>query len=328
MKAVQATRRGMLLQCGAFLLAPVAASARAAARPFRIGVLTPSTRAQPNYDALFDELQQLGWSASGRSLAVDERGFSGDFTEFPMLAAGLVRDGVDAILCGGDAAIRAAQQATGRVPIIGVTDDFLAAGLVRSLARPGSNTTGISMMASELNGKRQEVLADLVPETRRMTALFDAATTPAAQIRALETAARARGIALAPCPVKRPDEVVHAITAAKAAGAQAVNVLASPLFNITRYDLIERSITLGLPTMHHTAEMAVDGGFAAYGPRFSDIGRLQARLLARVLEGANPADLPVEQPTRFELAINLAAAKAMRLEVPARMIALADRIIE
>jgi putative ABC transport system substrate-binding protein len=184
------------------------------------------------------------------------------------------------------------------------------------------------MLASELNGKRQVVLADLVPGARRMAALVDPATTPPRLLGAVEDAARGRGIALSICPVTDPDDVARAVTAAKAAGAQALNILASPLFNVTRHDLFARTSALGLPAIHHTLEMAAEGGFAAYGPRFSDIGRLQARLLVRVLRGAKPAELPVEQPTKFELAINLATARAMKVEVPPTMIALADQVIE
>jgi putative ABC transport system substrate-binding protein len=321
------TRRTMLLQCGAFLLAPVAATAQERGRPYRVGVLTPSTRAQPNYDGLFDELRQLGWLAEGQNLIVDARGFEGGFAQFPDLAAGLVKDGADALLCGGDAAIRAAQQATTTIPIIGVTDDFLAARLVRSLARPGANTTGISMLASELNGKRQEILMDLVPGARRMAVLFDAGTTPAQQCAALRSRAQERRVELSIHQVTRLEEVVPAVAAAKAAGAEGLNVLASPLFNITRHDIVRETIRLGLPTIHHTPEMAVEGGLAGYGPWFSDVGRLQARLLVKVLRGAKPGDLPVEQPTRFGLVINLQTAKAMDVDVPPTLIALADQVV-
>lgn len=322
------TRRMMLLQCGAFLLAPTAAAGEEQRRVYRIGVLTPSSRAQPNYDGLFDELRQLGWLGEGQNLLVDGRGFEGGFAQFRDLAAGLVRDGVNAILCGGDAAIRAAQQATTAIPIIGVTDDFLAARLVASLARPGANTTGISMLAAELDGKRQEILMDLVPRARRMAVVLDSSTTPSEQIALLQKRAHERRVELSIHKVAQPDEVVPAVTAAKTAGADALNVLASPLFNITRHAIIEQATTLHLPTMHHTPEMAVDGGFAGYGPWFSQVGRLQARLLIKVLRGARPAELPVEQPTKFDLVINLKTAGAMGVEVPATMVALADRVVE
>jgi putative ABC transport system substrate-binding protein len=322
------TRRMMLLQCGAFLLAPAAAAGEDRGRVYRIGVLTPSSRAQPNYDGLFDELRQLGWLAEGQNLLVDERGFEGGSAQFRDLAIGLVRDGVNAILCGGDAAIRAAQQATTAIPIIGVTDDFLAAKLVRSLARPGSNTTGISMLGSELDGKRQEILMDLLPRARRMAVVLDSSTTRTGQIALLQKRAHERGVELSVHQVGRPDEVAPAVAAAKAAGADALNVLASPLFNITRQGIIEQAATLRLPTMHHTPEMAMEGGFAGYGPWFSQVGRLQARLLVKVLRGARPADLPVEQPSRFDLVINLRTARAMGVEVPATMIALADQVVE
>jgi putative ABC transport system substrate-binding protein len=323
------TRRALLVQGGAFLFAlgSGAASAAAPERVFRVGVLTPSVRAAPNYDGLFDELRLLGL-IEGKNPIFDQRGFAAGFAQFPQLAAELVKADVDAILCGGDAAIRAAQQATTTVPIIGVTDDFIGAGLVRSLPNPGSNTTGISMLASELDGKRQQILIDLLPNIHHMAALADVNTTPQRQLEKLETAARDRGIALATYRVANPDEVVPAIMQAKADGAEALNVLGSPLFNITQNEVIARAEALRLPTMHHTPEMAAAGGLIAYGPRFSQIGRLQARLLAKVLRGARPSDLPVELPTTFELAINLKVANAIGVKIPRRMITLADEVLE
>jgi len=318
-----------LAQGSAFLFALGAGTASASApeRVFRVGVLTPSVRAAPNYDGLFDELRLLGL-IEGKNPIFDQRGFAAGFAQFPQLAAELVNAGVDAILCGGDAAIRAAQQATTTIPIIGVTDDFLGAGLVQSLPNPGSNTTGISMLASDLDGKRQQILIDLLPGIHRMAALADGNTTPPRQLEKLETAARGRGITLATYRVTDPDDVVRAIEQAKADGAEALNVLGSPLFNVTQNEVIARALALRLPAMHHTPEMAAAGGLIAYGPRFSQIGRLQARLLAKVLRGARPGDLPVELPTRFELAINLKVANAVGVKVPRRMISLADEVLE
>jgi len=321
------TRRSMLLQAGAMMLVPLVASAREGKRAYRIGVLTPSLRAEPNYDGLFDELRQLGFVA-GQNPIVDGRGFAARFAQLPQLAAELVEADVDAILCGGDLAIRAAQQATRTIPIIGVTDDMVGAGLVRSLARPGSNTTGISMLASDLDGKRQEILIDLVPGARRIAALADPNTTPPERLRVLEDAARKRGVELSISRVARPEEVSPAVSEAKAAGAEALLVVASPLFNITRHLIIERTAALRLPAIYHTPEMAEEGGLIAYGPRFSRIGRMQAQLLVKVLRGAKPADVPVEQPVAFELVVNLKTAQAMGLEVPAEVLALADQAIE
>jgi putative ABC transport system substrate-binding protein len=325
--ATRVTRRLILAQAGALTLVSLPARAEEAGRVFRIGVLTPSSRAQPNYDGLFDELRTLGF-AEGKNLVVDERGFSGRFSQFPELAVELVKAKVDVILCGGDAAIRGAQQATSAIPIIGVTDDFIGAGLIKSLAHPGANTTGISMLSSELDGKRQEVLIDLVPGLRHMAALVDPNTTLPRQLQILQDAARYRRIDLSIHNVAGPDDVVRAVAEAKASGAEALNVLASPLFNITRNTVIAQTIALRLPAMHHTPEMAAEGGLAAYGPRFSEVGRMQARLLVKVLRGAKPAELPVEQPTKIELAINLKTAKAMGLEVPGTLLALADQVIE
>src|SRR5258707_3784067 len=247
--ATDVTRRRILGQAGALAFVPLPALAQEAGRTYRIGVLTPSSRTQPNYDGLFDELRMLGF-AEGKNLIVDERGFSGRFSQFPELAVELVNAKVDAILCGGDAAIRGAQQATSTIPIIGVTDDFIGARLIKSLARPGANTTGISMLSSDLDGKRQEVLIDLVPGLRHMGALVDPNTTLPRQIQILRDAARDRRIDLSIHNVAGPNDVIRAVAEAKASDAQALNVLASPLFNITRSTVIEQTIAMRLPAMH------------------------------------------------------------------------------
>src|SRR5260370_32681234 len=163
------TRRRILLQAGALLLAPLAASAQEAKRSYRIGIMTPAPRQSPNYVALFDELRKYGF-AEGENLLVVGRGFASRSEQFPEFALELAAAGVDAILCGGDDAIRAARQATKTIPIVGVTDDLVGAGLVPSLARPGSNITGISILAWELDGKRQERLLERAPATQRMAA--------------------------------------------------------------------------------------------------------------------------------------------------------------
>ena len=229
----------------------------------------------------------------------------------------LIKAKVDVIFCAGDVAVRAAQQATATIPILAVTDDMVGSGLVRSLAQPGGNTTGVSILATELDGKRQDILIEAVPGLRRMAALADNRSTPK-QLQALQDAARARGVELLIHRVAKSEEVMPAIDAAKSSEAAALNVLSSPLLFANRRVIIERTAALRLPAVYQWAEMAEEGGLIAYGPRIIQMFReLGSRQLIKLFRGVRPFDLPVEQPTRFELAINLQTAKAIGHEIPA-----------
>jgi putative tryptophan/tyrosine transport system substrate-binding protein len=321
-------REFIALVGGATLLAPRAAPAQEAGRTRRLGVLALQVRASPHYAAFFDELRQHGF-VEGKNLLVDDRGTNRRSEQFPEIAIEMVKSGVDAILCAsGDASIRAAQEATRTVPIVGIADDMVATGLVRSLAHPSSNTTGISIFAHELDGKRQELLMELVPGMRRMAALADARISSLPQRQALEDASRARGVDLSIHAVGTPEEIVPAIDAARASGAQALNVLATPLFSAQRQMIIEHTAARRLPAIYQWPEMAEEGGLFAYVPRLPELFRRLAQLIAKVLQGTSPADLPVEQPTKFELVINLKTAKALGLEIPPMVLARADEVIE
>ena len=205
---------------------------------------------------------------------------------------------------------------------------MVGAGLVASLARPGGNTTGISLLSPELDGKRQDLLIDMVPRARRMAALFDSTVTPGKHLEGLQRAARARGIELSIFGVAKVEGIVPAIDAAKVAGAQALNFLATPLFTVLPSTLLANVREARLPAIHQWPEMAEAGALAGYGPSFAEVFRQRARMVVKVLRGAKPADIPVEQPTRFELVINLQAAKAIGHDVPAELMLRADRVIE
>jgi putative ABC transport system substrate-binding protein len=241
------------------------------------------------------------------------------------VAAAIVRAGPDAIVTGYT---RAVQEATRTIPIIGMSEDMVAEGLVASLARPGGNTTGISILSPELNGKRQGLLMEAVPGARRMAALADSNVAPPRHLQALHDAARVRGLELSVFAIDKREEIVPAINAAKAAGAEALNFLATPLFSVNRRLVFERAAALRLPAVYQWPEMAEQGGLMAYGSRFTEIHRQRARMVVKVLRGGKPADIPVEQPTHFELAINLQAAKAIGHEVPAALVLRADKVIE
>ncbi len=251
-----------------------------------------------------------------------------DTITFPPSWAELVKAGPEAILCGGDAAIRAAQAATLNIPIVAITDDMVGAGLVRSLARLGGNTTGVSILAADLDGKRQEVLLEFLPAVRRLAALSDAQNNTPAQLQALLDIARTRGVELSIHRVERNEDIGSAVDAAKAGGAEALNVLASPLLHGNRRAIFVRTTELRLPAIYQWPETAQEGGLLAYGPRFTEVFRQLARQLVTVLRGANPADLPVEQPTKFELVVNLRTAKAIGLDFPPTLLARADEVIE
>jgi putative tryptophan/tyrosine transport system substrate-binding protein len=200
---------------------------------------------------------------------------------------------------------------------------------VNSLARPGGNTTGVSVLATELDGKRQEILIEAVPGLHRMAVLADSKATGSRQLQALQDAARARGVEVSIHQVASAEEITAAIDAAKASGAAALNVLPSPLLYGNRQLIMDRVAALRLPAIYSLAEVAEEGGFVAYGPRVVQILReLLARQLAQLLRGTKVADIPVEQPTKFELVINLKTANALGVTVPATLVARADKVIE
>jgi putative tryptophan/tyrosine transport system substrate-binding protein len=205
----------------------------------------------------------------------------------------------------------------------------VGSGLVSSLARPGSNLTGVSILSTELDGKRQEILIDALPGLKRMAALADANATAAPRLQALQDAVRARNVELLLYRITKPEEIVAAIDAANASGAAALNVLASPFLYNNRRIVMQRAAELRLPAIYQFPEIAAEGGFAAYGPRFLALYRdMVTGKLVKLLRGARPADLPVEQPTKFELAINLKTANALGVTVSPTFLARADEVIE
>jgi putative tryptophan/tyrosine transport system substrate-binding protein len=312
---------------GATVTWPLAALAQEAGRTYRLGGVAVGPRTAPYFISMFDELRRLGF-IEGQNLTIDWRAYGPRVDLIPEFVAGLVKAHVDVIYATGDLAIRAAQQATTTIPILGATEDMVGSGLVNSLAHPGGNTTGLSVLATELDGKRQEILIEAVPGIRRMAAIADTNMTAAAQFQALQYAARARGVELSIHRITRPEEIPAAIDAAKASDAAALNVLESPIFYGNHQIIMQKVAALRLPAIYSFPELAEEGGFAAYGPRLSHMYELMAPQLVKLLRGTKPADLPIEQPTKFELVINLKTAKAMGVTVPETLLARADKIIE
>jgi putative ABC transport system substrate-binding protein len=321
-------RRDFIAGLGGAVAWPVAARAQQAGRTYRIGIVSAQPSSQPQNVALVEGLGRLGFS-EGKNLQIDWQGFELKPEQYGPHAKELVDAKVDLILGGTGAPIRVVQELTKTIPILTIADDMVGESLVQSLARPGGNITGVSLLGSELDGKRQEILIELLPGVRRLAALADPLLALPHTLQALDAAARARGIDLAIHKIATPADIAPAIEAAKAAGAGGLNVLASVLLFINRRIIFERTAALGLPAIYQWPEYVNEGAFAGYGPRVVRIFRdHMAPLAAAMLRGTKPADLPVQQPTTFELAINLKTAKALGLTVPAAMLARADEVIE
>jgi putative ABC transport system substrate-binding protein len=205
---------------------------------------------------------------------------------------------------------------------------MVGAGLVASLSRPGGNTTGFSILSTELDGKRQELLLELVPNTRRIGALYDPATTSAERLKAIVDAAQLRGVEVSTHPVRNPEDIAPSIDAAHAASATALNVLAAAFLHSNRQIIFERTAILHMPAIYQFPESAEQGGFASYGPRIEQIFQHVGVLIARLLRGERPQDVPVQQPTVFELVINLKTAKAIGISVPEALLIRADKVVE
>jgi len=294
-------------------------------RTYRIGVLVTAPRTDPRYAPFFDELRRAGF-VEGKNFQVVDWEWRPEL--FGERAAAMVEANVDALFCGaGNLAIRACQQATTTIPIVGVTDDMVASGLVKSLARPGGNTTGVSFLAPELNVKRLEILHQFVPRARRIAVIADPTTNSTRD--QLTSAGLRLGVDLVWFEAASPDEIRRSFDALAVAKAEAINVLASPILFANHRLIIERAAELQLPAIYQWPEIAEAGGLLGYGPRNVQMLReIIARQLVKVLKGTAPADLPIEQPTKFELVINLRTAKAIGFTIQEPLLHIADKLVE
>jgi putative ABC transport system substrate-binding protein len=316
-------RREFITLLGGAAAWPLAAHAQERGHVYRLGCLLPTEAGSSAWTAFLDES-----FIEGENLTIIPGGLNIRREQVDAKVDPIVKAEPDAIVSGPDHYTRAVQQATHSIPIIAMSEDMVLEGLVPSLSRPGGNTTGISLLSPELDGKRQDLLIEVVPGIRRIATLLDSTRTSQGHVQKLQAAAAARGIEINVFSVSTPDKVLPAIDAAKASAAGAINFLATPLFTINAQPLLDRIVALRIPAMPQWPETAEEGGLIGYGPRFTGVFRQRARLVARVLRGAKPADIPVEQPTIFELVINLKTAKAIGHEVPAGLALRADKIIE
>src|SRR5712691_2651157 len=313
------------------LVAPLAVHAQPAGKVFRVGVLTPAfptSEPYPPLEAFRQGLRDLGY-VEGQNLVLEYR-YAEGFERLPELAAEMVRLQVEVIVASGVPAIRAAQHTTRTIPIVMAgTADPVATGLVASLARPGGNTTGLSFLSAELPGKRLELLKEAVPQSARVAVLAKAAG-PSESPRWLNLtgAARALGLHLHVVELRSAEELDTAFVAMTRAGADALIVVADQaLMDHLRGRVADLTATHRLPAMYDWKMYVDAGGLMSYGPSLADTFRRAATYVDKILKGAKPADLPVEQPTKFELVINLKTAKALGLTIPPTLLFQADEVI-
>jgi putative tryptophan/tyrosine transport system substrate-binding protein len=306
--------------------APFALGARGAdRRAYRLGVVAQPERSR--YDTLFAELRRNGF-VEGSNLLVDPQGFGIPPDRLMAVASEVAKTAPDVIFCGGDAASLAAQRATTTVPIVVLTDDIVRTGLIKSFAHPGGNITGVSIFAPELDRKRFEILIEMLPGLQKAGVLADPATTEAGHVKSLQEFAGTRRIELSVYYAATAERIEHAINAARAFGVTALSVLSSALFNAQRRTIINVVAAAHLPAIHQWPEFVGQGALIAYGPRLEALYIQVAHMLVKVLQGGKPAEIPAQQPTVFELLINLKAANALNLTIPPTLLARADEVIE
>jgi ABC-type uncharacterized transport system substrate-binding protein len=324
-------RRAFVAGAVSVVAAPLAAEAQAPKVP-RVGYVfgLPSSESRHLLEAFRQGLRELGY-LEGQNVTLEGRWAEGRTERLPELVAELVRLPVDILVVESGLAGLAAKKATQTIPIVmAPVGDPVGSGLVVSLGRPGGNITGVSLFAPDLSGKRLELLQEAVPKVSRVGVLWNP-TNPnsAAQLRQTEVAARALGVRLLqPLPVRGPDEFASAFSALVNERAEALNVLADGLFLTQRRRIAELAIKGRLPTMSGDTGFAEAGGLMNYGPSITDGVRSAATYVDKILKGAKPTDLPVEQPTKFELVINLKTAKALGLTIPPSVLARADEVIQ
>jgi putative tryptophan/tyrosine transport system substrate-binding protein len=323
-----------LLALCSLLLAPCSpAKAQQQKKIPRIGFLiavSPSANAVRN-EAFRQGLRDLGY-VEGKTIFIEWRTAEGKFDRLPDLAAELVRLKVDVIVTGGPASTPPAKEATVTIPIVMSSDsDPVGNGFVASLARPGGNITGLSQMAPELAGKRLELLKEIVPRPSRVAVLGDSNSNNSGNAQALretELAAGAFKVQLQYLDVLDPKDIETAFRAASKGRAGAVLVLGSPVATSQRAQITDLAAKNRLPAMYPQSDYMDAGGLMFYGPSITDLYRRAATYVDKILKGAKPADLPVEQPTKFEFIINLKAAKQIGLTIPPNVLARADKVIK
>jgi len=309
---------------------PLAARAQQPPKLPTIGFLGQSTPVieSRRLAAFLKRLRELGW-IEGRTVAIEYRWAEGRSERAAEIAAEFVRLNVDLIFAGGTEQVLAAKKATAVIPIVfPVAADPVSTGIVASLARPGGNVTGLSTLATDLAVKRLEILRDIFPGLGRLAVMANVGAPGAVlQMHEFNAAARSLGLEVVPLEIRRTEDIAPALESLKGR-ADALYVAGDALVNLNQIRINTFALVARLPTIYVQREFVEAGGLMSYGPNFLDLHRRAAEYVDKVLRGANPADLPVEQSTRFELVINLVTARALGLTVPPTLLARADEVIE
>jgi len=322
-------RRAFITLFGGAAAWPIAARAQQPGKLPTIGFLGQSTRSAGSewVAAFVQRLRELGWIES-RTVAIEYRWAEGRDERFAEIAAEFVRLKVDVIVTSGTALL-AAKQATSVIPIVfAVANDPVGSGFVASLARPGGNITGLSLQSTDLAGKRLELLREVVPGLRGVAIMAHVGNPGAVlEMAEVQAAARALGLEVATLEIRRAEDIVPAFESLKD-HADALYVTADALLNANRIRINTLALGARLPTMHAFRESVEAGGLMSYGPNLASMFRRAAELADKILRGTKPGDVPVEQPTKFELVINLTTAKALGLTIPGSLLLRADEVIE
>jgi putative tryptophan/tyrosine transport system substrate-binding protein len=297
----------------------------------RIGFLlaVPASTISTRVEAFRQGLRELGY-IEGKNIVIEWRSTEGKADRLSALAAELVRLKVDVIVSGGPPPTRSAKQATATIPIVmGYDDDPVGSGFVASLSHPGGNITGLATLAPEVSGKQMELLKEILPRLSRL-AVFENASQPGhpQALREITLAADAFGVRVQSLEIREAKDIDNAFQAVSKAHADAVLVVTTPLLTSQRRQWIDLATKNHLPTIFGRPEYVEDGGLVFYGVSYTDLFRRAASYVDKILKGAKPADLPVEQPTKFEFVINLKTAKQIGLTIPPNVLARADRVIK
>ena len=319
------------LTLGVLLLAlSFPAAAQQPAKIPRIGILNPTSSSffLPRVEAFRQRLRELGY-VEGKNILIEYRYAEGKFERLTDLAAELVQLKVDVIVTAGPGVL-AAKKASTTIPIVfGAASDPVGAGIVSSLARPGGNITGLSNIAQDLYGKRLELLKEAFPKVARVASLWQPGRARGnLPLTDMEAAAKALGVKLLPLEVRSLDDFEGAFARAKKEGAQALITNSGPLINTQQRQVLDFAAKNRLPAMYHSPEFVEAGGLMSYAPNYADLFRRAADFVDKILKGAKAADLPVEQPTKFEFLVNVNAAKQIGLTIPPNVLARADRVIK
>jgi putative ABC transport system substrate-binding protein len=319
---------------GGLLAAPLAAKAQPAGKVPRVGYLSPGSSSDPlrrrRFEAFRQGLRELGY-VEGQNIVLEPRWAEGQYARYPALVADLVRLKVGVIVVVGGTATKAAKEVTRTVPIVmSLVVDPVGSGLIPSLAHPGGNVTGTSIMAPDLVGKQLELLMEVVPKISRVAVLWNPDNPGGVpQLRQTEAAARALGVRLQTLEARGPHELDSAFAAMTRERAGALVILNDAILGVNlSKQIAELAAKSRLPAVHGVPEYAQVGGLMVYGANLLDLERRAATFVDKILKGAKPADLPIEQPSKFELIINLKTAKALGLTIPPSVLLRADQVIE